>query len=77
MMRFTHTAPQVPTHDLARPDAQDHIYSQMVWSWHLDSASSWVQRSVDNWWNIPISLIDPDFGEQMAQGCANGCLPHL
>ena len=35
-------------------------------------------RSQNNdWRNIAISLIDPDFGEQTAQACENACLRQL
>jgi hypothetical protein len=30
-----------------------------------------------NWRKIPIALVDPDFGEQKAQGCENACLRQL
>jgi len=29
--------------------------------------------AVGGWWNIAITLIDPDFGEQTAQACENAC----
>jgi len=31
----------------------------------------WLEPSGLNWRKIAISLIDPDFGEQTAQACAN------
>ena len=40
---------------------------------HSPSPSAVTQGS-DCCCNIPISLIDPDFGEQTAQACANACL---